>query len=131
MIAGNIFYRKGRPKVTTINIAEFQVNGTSLTRPWGITFPNNRPELAKFDFLDIPKPEIRPELTPALRQTTTPRPSAVERFRTTYTFKQCRKDFSWTCGIEVMLILLIILLVIQEIIQFLTLGPKRYFSGNT
>ena len=103
-LAGNIFYRKGRPKVTTISIADLNFN----QRPIGITFPNDRPDLAKIDFLDIPpRPSAvlrptRPNITTTT--TTTPRPttsssSAQSRFRTTYTFKECSRKFGLVCGI--------------------------------
>lgn len=98
--------------------------------------------MAKIGFLDVPpRPSAaiparpaRPNLTTTT--TTTPSPStspsssssAQSRFRTTYTFKECSRKFGLVCGIEVILTILIILLVIQENIQLLTLGPKRYFS---
>jgi hypothetical protein len=44
------------------------------------------------------------------------------------TFDTCGADPSMTCALEVILCLVTILLMIQEVLQLATLGPRRYLS---
>ena len=45
-----------------------------------------------------------------------------------FLFRFCGSKPSLTCGLEIVLTVLIALLALQEILQFFTLGPRRYLS---
>ena len=45
-----------------------------------------------------------------------------------WTFDQCSSKPSFTCGLEISLFIFTLLLSLQEMLQLITLGPKRYFS---
>ena len=45
-----------------------------------------------------------------------------------WTFDKCSSEPSFTCFLEISLFVLTSLLTLQEMLQLITLGPKRYFS---
>ena len=45
-----------------------------------------------------------------------------------WTFDKCSTKPSFTCFLEISLFVLTLLLSLQEMLQLITLGPKRYFS---
>lgn len=56
------------------------------------------------------------------------RPDDLPSIAKAETYRWCGKDLSLRCGLEITLSILIGLLAVQEILQFFSLGPKRYLS---
>jgi len=102
----NIFYRKIRPKTTV----ELSLENNR------ITFPTDLRDFQSFLASPDTEGQKRGEQPPL----------SAEATWSTYRFCNGRDDFR--CTLEILMTFLISILALQEILQLLTLGPRRYLS---